>query len=84
MPNPEDPPPWTRGAADRDRVVGLEAMYEITLEPFQAMHQAAAKVLILQGLAQYWGKLDEAMNPDLNDIGRSYAAGYFVLARVAH
>jgi GNAT superfamily N-acetyltransferase len=56
---------------------------EITLAPFRPEDQAAAKALVLEGLAEHWGWLDPSLNPDLNDISESYAQGAFVLARIA-
>ncbi|GAP12689.1 N-acetylglutamate synthase [Longilinea arvoryzae] len=53
---------------------------EIRFLPFQAEDQAAVKALILAGLAGHWGTLDLSLNPDLNDIGRSYAGAYFLVA----
>lgn len=52
------------------------------IRPFQPQDQAAAKALILAGLAEHWGWLDEHLNPDLNDIAASYAAGVFLVGVV--
>ena len=53
---------------------------EITTRPFRPQDQAAAKSLILAGLEEYWGALDPALNPDLDDIAASYSEDFFVLA----
>jgi len=47
---------------------------------FQRCYQDAAKSLILNGLAERWGVLDENLNSDLNDIAGTYANGHFLLA----
>jgi len=52
----------------------------LALRPFQARDQAAARNLILDGLRQRWGKLDETKNPDLDDIAANYADGFFLVA----
>lgn len=52
----------------------------IEIRPFHPHHQAATKQLILAGLADHWGTLDHSLNPDLNDITRSYAGETFLVA----
>ena len=52
----------------------------INLKPFQPTDQPAAKALILDGLVDHWGFLDESKNPDLDDIAASYADGTFLVA----
>ena len=37
--------------------------------------------LILAGLGDHWGTIDEALNPDLDDMLESYASGHTVVAR---
>ncbi|MGH2558504.1 MAG: GNAT family N-acetyltransferase [Thermomicrobiales bacterium] len=44
----------------------------ITLRPFAPRDQAAARRLILAGLGDHFGVIDETMNPDLDDIQRHY------------
>ncbi len=53
--------------------------------PFSPPDQAAAKQLILAGLAEHWGELDVSLNPDLNDIQTSYidSGGAFVVVEAA-
>jgi len=55
-------------------------MSEIKIIPFQSADQPAAKALILDGLVEHWGFLDESKNPDLDDIATSYANGTFIVA----
>ena len=52
----------------------------IEIKPFQHQDQPAAKALILDGLVDHWGFLDESKNPDLNDIATSYTEGIFLVA----
>lgn len=52
----------------------------IKILSFQPADQPAAKTLILDGLVEHWGVLDESKNPDLDDIGTSYADGTFLVA----
>ena len=42
------------------------------IRPFSPTDQAAAKQLVLAGLAEHWGELDLSLNPDLNDIQATY------------
>lgn len=52
----------------------------VTIRPFQPGDQAAAKALVLAGLAAHWGALDPTRNPDLDDIAAGYAHGVFLVA----
>lgn len=56
-------------------------MEPVTLQLFQASDQAAVKRLILAGLVEHWGFLDETKNPDLDDIAASYAGAAFLVGR---
>jgi GNAT superfamily N-acetyltransferase len=58
-------------------------MDELTIRPVQLHELAAARQLILEGLAEQWGFLDETRNPDLDDIPGYYAAGEFLVAQHA-
>ncbi|MCS6846744.1 MAG: GNAT family N-acetyltransferase [Anaerolineae bacterium] len=58
-------------------------MSEVIIERFTPADQPAARALILAGLEERWGVLDPSLNPDLNDIAASYAAGAFLVARMA-
>ncbi len=53
---------------------------EITILPFQSEYQSEVKKLILAGLAEHWGTLDLTKNPDLHDIGFTYANAVFLVA----
>jgi ribosomal protein S18 acetylase RimI-like enzyme len=59
---------------DRDREI----------RPFAASDQAAARTLILAGLGEHFGWIDETVNPDLDDIQAAYAAPghHFVVAEI--
>jgi GNAT superfamily N-acetyltransferase len=52
--------------------------------PFRAEDQAAARNLILGGLTEHFGFLDETLNPDLDDIKASYVdkGGFFLVCEV--
>ena len=52
----------------------------IKIIPFQLENQAAVKSLILDGLVEHWGTLDESKNPDLDNIALSYADATFLVA----
>jgi len=44
------------------------------VRPFTAADQTAARSLILTGLGEHWGFIDETLNPDLDDIATAYPA----------
>jgi GNAT superfamily N-acetyltransferase len=52
----------------------------IIIRPFQPRDQEQVQALILAGLAEHWGKVDPALNPDLLAIGQSYAQELFLVA----
>lgn len=52
----------------------------IEIRPFHPQDQSATKQLILAGLAEHWGALNPSLNPDLNDIARSYSGQTFLVA----
>ena len=45
---------------------------EFQIRPFARRHQAAARRLILEGLGERFGPIDETCSPDLDDIAASY------------
>lgn len=47
---------------------------DIRIRPFTSSDQAAARTLILNGLGEHFGFIDETLNPDLDDITASYLA----------
>jgi GNAT superfamily N-acetyltransferase len=53
---------------------------DILIRPFHPEDQAAAKTLVIEGLAERWGFRDPCKNPDLDDIAASYAGGVFLVA----
>jgi GNAT superfamily N-acetyltransferase len=55
---------------------------KIHIIPFQPGYQQAAKDLILTGLVEHWGFLDETKNPDLDNISKAYAKGKFLVALI--
>ena len=52
------------------------------IAPFRPEDQNAARTLILAGLEERWGALDEALNLDLRDIARTFREGLFLCAWV--
>ena len=52
----------------------------VMLTHFEPQHQEAARKLILDGLAEHWGRLDPTFNQDLVDISQSYRDSVFLLA----
>lgn len=44
----------------------------LVLRPFVAADAAAMRTLVLNGLGDHFGTIDETMNPDLDDITASY------------
>lgn len=57
-----------------------EATY--TIRPFVPADQIAARALILTGLGEHWGYIDETLNPDLDGISEAYPpeTSYFLVA----
>jgi ribosomal protein S18 acetylase RimI-like enzyme len=56
----------------------------LTIRPFEPVDQDQTRQLILQGLGEHFGSIDETMNPDLDDIQAHYVdpGHHFVLAEV--
>lgn len=54
----------------------------IEIVPFQSENQDAVRALILDGLEEHWGFLDDTKNSDLDDITASYEAGVFFVAKL--
>jgi ribosomal protein S18 acetylase RimI-like enzyme len=52
----------------------------IEILPFHPEDQEPVQALILAGLEEYWGHLDETKNPDLKNIAASYHKGIFLVA----
>jgi ribosomal protein S18 acetylase RimI-like enzyme len=54
------------------------------IRPFRPADQAAARRLILQGLGEHFGVVDEALNPDIDDIATCYIQqGHLFLVALA-
>jgi len=49
-------------------------MEELVFRPFHFSDQSAVRSLVLFGLGDHFGHIDETMNPDLDDITNSYVA----------
>jgi len=60
----------------------IESMSHVNLRiiPFESTWQDQARLLVLTGLEEHWGKLAPSMNRDLEDIERHYASGRFLIA----
>ena len=52
----------------------------IEIKPFRPEDQEPVQALILAGLEEHWGFLDESKNPDLKHISASYQKGVFLVA----
>lgn len=53
---------------------------EVVIRDFKPEDQVAARSVILQGLAERWGELDDTLNPDLDNIAWTYADDVFLVA----
>lgn len=49
---------------------------------FDRRDQDQVRRLILGGLGEHWGGIDEALNPDLDDIATAYANGRTIVVEV--
>ena len=52
----------------------------IELKPLEREFQVDARALILQGLEEHWGWIDEQANPDIDDLMLAFSNGYFLTA----
>jgi N-acetylglutamate synthase-like GNAT family acetyltransferase len=59
----------------RQDVVKVAIGMTVTIRPFTRMDQAAARRVVLEGLRDHFGGIDETLNPDLDDIEQSFLAG---------
>ena len=55
----------------------------LEIRPFRPEDQAAARALILEGLAERWGWLDSSLNPDLEDLATWYQGQVLLVAHLA-
>jgi GNAT superfamily N-acetyltransferase len=51
-----------------------------TIRRFIPSDQEAVRTLIIEGLAEHFGAIDDRFNHDLDDIASHYTASYFVVA----
>ena len=56
-------------------------MESLTFEELDRSTRGTVRSLILDGLAERWGSVDESLNPDLDDMLVSYASGQTIVAR---
>jgi len=54
---------------------------DLEIIPFRPEFQAAARALVLAGLAEHWKTMETDKNPDLDDIAAFYQSGLFLIAR---
>lgn len=52
----------------------------IELRDFERRDQPRVRRLVLEGLGEHWGSIDESLNRDLDDIAASYVSGRTVVA----
>lgn len=69
-----------RGGVDQD--VGMD-LASVDVHELRADERDAVRSLILDGLQQHWGTVDPTLNPDLDDLAATYAAGRVLVAAVA-
>lgn len=55
--------------------------HDILIRPFMPADQTEAQTLILTGLGEHWGWIDETKNPDIDDIAANYAGQTFLIAQ---
>jgi GNAT superfamily N-acetyltransferase len=48
---------------------------DLVIRTFTAQDQDEVAALILAGLAEHWGEVDESLNPDVDDLAGSYPEG---------
>ena len=74
---------WTRSATRKiNRIV--DVAMPIQIRTFAPRDQAAARQLILNGLGEHFGWIDETRNPDLDDIAANHIqrGNVFVVAEI--
>ena len=52
------------------------------ISDFRPGDQDEVRSLILTGLGEHWGSIDETVNPDLDDIGAAYGHGRTIVVRI--
>jgi ribosomal protein S18 acetylase RimI-like enzyme len=53
---------------------------DVVIAPFEAAQQDAVRALVLAGLAERWGTIDQSLNADLDDLAARYAHGCVLVA----
>ena len=56
-------------------------MTGFSITDFTPADQDEVRELVLQGLGEHWGVIEDGHNPDLDDIAESYASGRTVVVR---
>lgn len=54
----------------------------LVLRDFEPEDQNRVRRLILDGLGEHWGEIDESLNRDLDDIAATYVAGRTIVAEL--
>ena len=49
-----------------------ESDFKLVIRPFEVSDQAVTRRLILEGLGEHFGFIDETLNPDIDDITAHY------------
>jgi putative acetyltransferase len=57
-----------------DQDVGMD-LASVDIHDLRPEEQDAVRSLILTGLGEHWGSVDPTLNPDLDDLAVTYAAG---------
>ena len=68
---------FRRSSFDQDVVMDLA---NVDLHDLRPDEQDAVRSLILEGLREHWGSVDPGLNPDLDDLATTYAAGRVLVA----
>ncbi len=55
-------------------------MDDVAIRAFSPQDQPVVTALILAGLAEHWGDVDESLNPDVHDLAASYPDGRTLVA----
>jgi len=66
-------------ASTFEQDVGMD-LASIEIHDLRPDEQNAVRSLILQGLGEHWGSVDPSLNPDLDDLASTYAAGRTLVA----
>ncbi len=53
---------------------------DVAIRDFEPRDQIAARSLIITGLGEHFGHVDESLNPDLDDIAANYAGSQLIVA----